>query len=352
MYTYVIWPAASRIAAALLVGFLLHVIIFRLLSSAAGKQKKTMDLSLIRHSLAPTRILMMLIALLVVAPSLLPLPAAASLQQIISLLLITAVAWVLISVTRVLEDVLDERYRITDSTDNLLARKVRTRVSVMRRILGVLIVIVAFAAMLMTFPAARILGGSLLASAGLVGLVGGLAARPVFANLIAGLQIALTQPIRIDDVVVVDGQWGWIEEIDMAFVVVRIWDLRRLILPLTHFVETPFENWTYKSADLLGYVHIYADYTLPADALRAELGRVLKETPLWDGKVWNLQVTGAGERTVQFRALFSAATSSNRWDLMVYVRERLVAYLKENHPDQLPRARVLFAPPNEGISAN
>lgn len=265
-------------------------------------------------------------------------------QEILTLFAIATVAWILIALSSVLTDLIAERYDLT-AQDNLLARKILTRSSVIRRIVDVLIVVVSLSAMLMTFPEARTLGASLLASAGLIGLIAGLAAQPLLTNLIAGLQIALAEPIRIDDVVIVNGDWGWIEEIDVTFVVVRIWDLRRLIVPLSYFLQQPFENWTYKSADLLGYVHVYADYTVPVEAVRGELERILQATDLWDRKVWNLQVTGADEHAVQMRALFSAANSDVRWNLMVHVRERLVEFLRQQYPDQLPRTRVEMAPP-------
>ncbi|MHB1900012.1 MAG: mechanosensitive ion channel family protein, partial [Leptospirillum sp.] len=200
------------------------------------------------------------------------------------------------------------------------------------------------AASLMTVPMIRSFGVSLLASAGLAGLVIGLAARPLLTNVIAGIQIALTQPIRIDDVVIVENEWGWIEEIGIAYVIVRIWDLRRLVLPLSYFIETPFQNWTYKSASLLGYIHIYADYTVSIRELRDHLKNVLDSTPLWNREVWNLQVTGMDEKAVQMRALFSARDSGSRWDLSVYVREGMLEYLQSRENAEFPRVRIEMGP--------
>jgi small-conductance mechanosensitive channel len=160
------------------------------------------------------------------------------------------------------------------------------------------------------------------------------------ANLLAGLQLALTQPIRIDDVVIVEGEWGRIEEIRNTFVVVRIWDLRRLVVPLSHFIEKPFQNWTRVTADLLGTVFVHVDYTTPVEQVRSELKAILDTTPMWDGKVWNLQVTEASERTIQLRALMSAPDASTAWDLRCHVRERLLDYLQRAHPQALPRSRA------------
>ncbi|MGH7668772.1 MAG: mechanosensitive ion channel family protein, partial [Gemmatimonadaceae bacterium] len=193
---------------------------------------------------------------------------------------------------------------------------------------------------LMTFPTIRHIGDSILASAGLAGLVIGLAARPTLENLIAGVQLVLTEPIRIDDVVIVEGEWGRIEQILTTYVVVRIWDLRRLIVPLSYFIEHPFQNWTRTSADIIGSVFVYTDYRVPVDEIRDEVQRVLKTTDLWDGKVWNVQVTDSKEHTVEVRVLVSTSDSSKGWDLRCLVRERLVTYLQQHHPESLPRTRV------------
>jgi small-conductance mechanosensitive channel len=198
----------------------------------------------------------------------------------------------------------------------------------------------ALSVMLMTFPSIRNVGISLFASAGVAGLAIGMAARPMLSNIIAGIQIALTVPISIDDVVIVEGEWGWIEEIGSTYVVVRIWDLRRLVVPLSYFIEKPFENWTRRTADILGTVFVYTDYTVPVDEVRQELLRVLKTSDLWDGKTWGLQVTNASERSVELRALMSSANSSASWDLRCYVRERLIKFLQERYPQSLPRLRA------------
>lgn len=194
----------------------------------------------------------------------------------------------------------------------------------------------------MTIPAIRQIGTGILASAGLAGLVVGMAMKPTFSSLVAGIQIALTQPIRLEDVVVVENEWGWIEEIETTYVVVRIWDLRRLVLPLSYFIENPFQNWTRTSADLLAYVILWVDYTTPIDELRQELTRILKSTNYWKGEVNVLQVTDSNERAMQIRALMDASDSSVAWNLRCVVREKLIAFLQQHHPQSLPRIRGEF----------
>ena len=261
------------------------------------------------------------------------------LHRILMVALIVAVAWLLISVTRATQQIVQSRFRM-DVRDNLEARRINTQVNVLQRIAMVVIVIVAAGAMLMTFPQLRQLGTSLLASAGLAGLVVGFAARPVLTNLIAGVQLALAQPIRLDDVVIVENEWGRIEEILATYVVVRLWDERRLVVPLSHFVEKPFQNWTRTRADILGTVFLHVDYSVPVEAVREELHRILKQTELWDGRAWALQVTDLTERTMQLRALMSAIDAGRAFDLRCFVRERLVDFVRSNYPHALPRMRT------------
>jgi small-conductance mechanosensitive channel len=195
--------------------------------------------------------------------------------------------------------------------------------------------------MLMVFESARRFGASILASAGIAGVILGFAAQRSLASLLAGFQIALTQPIRVDDVAIVEGEFGRIEEITLTYVVVRLWDLRRLVVPISYFIEQPFQNWTRASADLLGAVFLHVDYSVPVDSLRTELTRILKESEHWDGKVNTLQVTDAKEHTLVIRAVASAADASLAWSLRCEVREKLVSYLQREHPHSLPRIRVL-----------
>jgi small-conductance mechanosensitive channel len=223
-----------------------------------------------------------------------------------------------------------------------------TQVNVISRVLVVLVAIIGIGLALMTFPRVRELGASLLASAGIAGIIVGFAARPVLENIIAGVQLALTQPINIDDVVIVDGEWGRIEEITTTYVVVRIWDDRRLICPFTKFISESFQNWTRRTADILGAVIIHADYTVPVEDVRQELNRIVQDHEKWDQRVCVLQVTDATENTIQLRALVSASSASRAWDLRVDVREKLIAYLQREHPNSLPRTRVAIDDPADG----
>lgn len=328
------------LAGAVILGLVVHLILFGILKRAAEAARHGVAQSLVRHARKPGYFILPLAFIPPVLSALaLPDDVKRVMLRVDGIGMILAVTWLAISLVYVLDDYVADRYKI-DSADNLQARQIRTQMVVMRRILISIIGLVGLATVLMTFPVIRNVGTGLFASAGLAGLVAGIAARPVLSNLIAGVQIALNQPIRIDDVVVVEGEWGRIEEIGSTFVVVRIWDLRRLILPLTYFIENPFQNWTRSTADILGTVFIYVDYSVPVETVRQELHRILKETPLWDGKVWGVQVTDAKERTVELRALMSASDSGQSWDLRCLVREKMIAFLQERYPGSLPRVRA------------
>ncbi len=274
---------------------------------------------------------------------LLALPLAARPAGIVAHLLelaaIVAGAWFFVACFDIWREVVIVRYPL-DTADNLRARRLRTQLQIIRRITVAVIALVALAAMLITFPEVRAVGAALFASAGAAGLILGLAARPAISNLLAGLQVALSEPIRLDDVVIVQGEWGRIEEIRTTYVVVKIWDERRLIVPLSYFIEQPFQNWTRKTADLLGTVFLYVDYTLPVEAVRQELHGILQTTKLWDNKAWGLQVTDATAQTMQLRALMSAANSGDAFNLRCLVREKLITFLQTNYPQCLPRTRL------------
>lgn len=256
-------------------------------------------------------------------------------------LIILSLAWAIIAVIRTAKNQFLKNFDI-DQSDNLKTRKVHTQYNILEKIIIFIIVVIGTAVALMLFDGVRNIGISLFASAGVAGLIIGLSAQKALGSILAGLQIAITQPIRIDDVVIVENEWGWIEEINLTYVVVRIWDKRRLIVPSTYFLERPFQNWTRISADILGTVFIYTDYTVPFEALRKELTRLLESSPHWDGKVNVLQVTDAKESTLEIRALMSAATSPAAWDLRVYIREKLIAFIQKEYPDSLPRTRVIL----------
>lgn len=246
--------------------------------------------------------------------------------------------FLIIRATYVLDDVILARYRI-DRSDNLRARQVQTQITVFRRITVVVVSVISLAVALLTFREVRAAGAGLLASAGVVGLVAGIAAKPVASNVLAGLQIAISQPIRVDDVVVVEGEWGRIEQIALTYVVVQIWDLRRLVLPISYFIEQPFENWTRRSSEVLGSIYLDVDYSAPIDDIRKRFEEILAESDKWNGRVGVLQVTGSGPATVQLRALLSANDSGSSWDLQCEVREKLLTWMQQEHPHALPRQR-------------
>lgn len=233
------------------------------------------------------------------------------------------------------EELILRRYRI-DVADNLEARTIYTQV-VLKKIATAVVMVFAAASMLMAFESVRQFGTSILASAGIAGIIIGFAAQRSIATLVAGFQIALTQPIRLDDVVIVEGEWGRIEDITLTYVVVQSWDERRLIVPITQFIEQPFQNWTRTSAAILATVFLHVDYRAPLDAVRAELPRILAASPHWNGKVNALQVTDAKPHTLELRALASADDASRAWDLRCEVREKLVTFIQREYPDSLPR---------------
>ncbi len=269
--------------------------------------------------------------------------AAASVNQFITVSIIFCVTWLLIKAINLAREVILRQYDLGDK-DNLKARKVYTQFRVLERIIIFAVILIATAIALMTFDGIKRIGISLFASAGVAGIIIGFAAQKLLGSILAGFQIALTQPIRIEDVVIVENEWGWIEEITLTYVVVRIWDKRRLIVPTTYFIEKPFQNWTRVSADILGTVFIYTDYQVPVEELRKELTRILEGSDLWDGKVNVMQVTNTTDKSIEIRALMSTVDSPTGWDLRVLVREKLITFLQENYPQSLPRMRVEMTP--------
>ncbi|WP_422017496.1 mechanosensitive ion channel family protein [Reyranella sp.] len=227
-----------------------------------------------------------------------------------------------------------------DFSGDPLGRKHLTQVRVLRRVAATLVIVITVAAALMTFESVKQYGVSLIASAGAAGIVVGLAARPLLTNLFAGIQIALTQPIRIGDAVIVEGEWGWVEEITGTYVVIKIWDWRRLVVPLSYFLEKPFQNWTRQTTDLIGSVMLWVDYTVPVTRIRSKLEELAKASKLWDGQVVNLQVVDSNERALQLRCLVSARTSPEAWDLRCEMREKLIVFLQEEYPGALPKQRA------------
>lgn len=262
-----------------------------------------------------------------------------ALGHISTILLILSLTWLCIVAIKVFKAQVLSNYNI-ETSDNFSARKVYTQFNILERVIIFVLILIAVGIALMSFESIRSIGVSMLTSAGIAGIIIGFAAQKALGTLLAGIQIAITQPIRIDDVVIVEGEWGRIEEIYLTYVVVKIWDKRRLVVPTTYFIDKPFQNWTRNSSDILGTVFIYTDYNVPFDKLRNELTRILENTDLWDGEVNVLQVTNATNDTVESRALMSAADSPTAWDLRVHVREKLITFIQENYPNSLPRTRV------------
>jgi small-conductance mechanosensitive channel len=317
-------------------------------ASLAPRTSNAWDDALLPIAGTAVRVLLPILAVILAVPVLsIPDEYRSLLRTSFSLLLIGVTAFLLYRVVEAAETIVLQRYEF-DASDNLKARAVYTQVTVLKKIAVAVIGIFALASMLMVFDTVRQFGASILASAGIAGIIIGFAAQRSIATLLAGLQIAITQPTRLDDVVIVEHEWGRIEDITLTYVTVRIWDQRRLIVPITYFIEQPFQNWTRTSADILGTVFLYVDYRAPLDAIRDELDRILRSSPSWDGKVKGLQVTNAREHTLEIRALASAANASLAWDLRCEVREKLVEFLQRHHPEGLPRVRAEMQPARAG----
>lgn len=265
--------------------------------------------------------------------------ALAFITTTVNIFIILSLCSILIRLINVLQDMLFIRYDINLS-NNLRARKIRTQIIYVKKVAIVLIVSLCVSLILLNFPSVRKFGTTILAGAGVAGIIIGFALQKSLVNLFAGIQIAFTQPIKIDDAVVVENEWGWIEEINLTYIVVRIWDLRRLVLPITYFTEKPFQNWTRNDAQILGSVFLYVDYSMPLDPLRKHFEKVLSETTLWDQQTQVLQVTDTNEKTMILRLLMTAQNSPTAWDLRCYVRERMIEFIQQNYPQSLPHVRA------------
>jgi small-conductance mechanosensitive channel len=307
--------------------------------------------TLLDRTRGPTRLAVVIFAL---GAAVQAAPLAAAVRALLAHALLVAfivlIGWISLVAIKLAADLYLRRFA-AEAEDNLLARKHRTQVRILERSAEILAIIITAAAVLMTFDAVRQYGLSLFASAGIAGLIAGLAARPVLANLIAGLQIAVTQPIRLGDAVVVENEWGWVEEITATYVVIRAWDLRRLIVPLNYFIEKPFQNWTRESTALIGSVYLYVDYSVPVERVREKVKEIVSASTYWDGKVVNLQVTDIKENTIELRVIASASNASAAWDLRCELREKLIAFLQQEYPRALPRQRAEIAVSDAGGAA-
>ena len=288
----------------------------------------------------PLHILLPVLAVILGLPLLgLPPEYAAIAAKVSGILLIVVIGVILVQIVISGEQFVLMKYDI-HAADNLRARKIYTQVRILGKTLYFVISVFVIASILMLFREVRQVGTSILASAGVIGIIVGFAAQKTIANLFAGFQLALTQPIRLDDVVIVQGEWGNIEEITLTYVVVKIWDQRRLIVPLSYFIDMPFQNWTHSTSQLMGAVLVWVDYSLPLDAARAALKEIIENHPLWDKRFWNLQVTKATEQSMQIRVLATSADSSQLWTLRCDIREKFIVFIQKNYPQCLPRFRT------------
>ncbi len=331
------WSVVFALPLAVLAGY---GIISRIVPYLLSRRRRVPVLLLFRQTRLPVQIILLAFVAEGVVRFLDPGDAVLeTLDLAVPLVIVAGIAMFLYRLVGTVFVALRTRFDI-HAADNLKARQVTTQIVVLERVVGVVIVIIAVAAGLMTIPGVRQWGASLLASAGIIGLLIGFAAQQTIANVLAGIQIAITQPLRIDDAVVIDGEWGWVEEITLTYVVVRVWDKRRLVVPISYLLHKPFQNWTRSTSSIIGSVYLYADYTVDIRELRIEQTRFLAASELWDGEVDVIQMTNTTEQTVELRSLVSAANSPQAWDLRCQLREHLIDILKTRQPTALPRQRM------------
>jgi small-conductance mechanosensitive channel len=327
------------VAAFVAAGWIVHLMVFALLRQAV----KTRDLfwrGVVERARIKLRVLMIIIAIGIgISVSPLDPEPSAQIRAVLLFLWILALGWLASGVLDMWTAVYLKKFNVSVE-DNLIARKHLTQTRILQRVAKVVLVIVTLGLALMTIAGFRQWGVSLLASAGVVGIIAGLALQPVLTNLLAGIQIALTQPIRLDDAVIVEGEWGRVEEITATYVVIKIWDWRRMVVPLTYFITKPFQNWTRENASLIGTAMFYVDYEAPIDKLREAFERIVKASELWDGDVQVLQVTDITERVLQVRCLASAKSAGIAFDLRCEIREKLMAFMRDECPEALPRDRL------------
>ncbi|RZK16773.1 MAG: mechanosensitive ion channel [Hymenobacter sp.] len=335
----------------LALGLLVKWLLFWGLRLYNRREDSPLARSVCEHLSATSACFLPVLALSLVLP-LVPLPPKPFevLRRLVEFALILSFAWGLIKTLDVAQGLLQRHYQL-ETGDNLRVRKLFTQLQFIKRVAVGLIGFIAVGLVLMSFETVRRLGTGLLTSAGIASVIVGFAAQRSISNLLAGFQIAFTQPIRLDDVLVVEGEWGRVEEITFTYVVLSIWDERRLVLPLNYFIEKPFQNWTRTTAQLTGAVFLHTDYTVPVEVLRTELRRLLEAHPLWDQHACVLQVTDSKETTLELRALVSAANASDLWTLRCAVREQLVAFLQQHYPESLPRTRAMLQAAGAGAGS-
>jgi small-conductance mechanosensitive channel len=332
----------------------IHFLVFRLLRKQETITQRR-SLGVQRYLTWPARAVLLTIGLRIILPFVpkIPVLSLEPIEQFVECLLVLLIGWLAIGGVYVFQAFTLSRFDTTVA-DNLRARRVHTQMQFFRRLLIAIVLLLDAGAFLWSLHDPRLwkFGTGLLASAGLASLVLAAAGKSTASNLIAGMQIAFTDPIRIDDVVVIQGEWGRIEEITSTYVIVKIWDERRLVVPLSYFIEQPFENWTRRRGDLLGTAFLYVDYSVPVEPLRAELQRIVQETRLWDKRVCGLQVTNLTDRSMELRCLVSATSSSECFDLRCLVREKMIAFIRDNYPRALPSLRFEMRETGENLSVH
>jgi small-conductance mechanosensitive channel len=334
------WLASAlALAVAVVASLLVHRVTAGVLRRAMRRTRTDLDDVFLRHGGRPLKWILVIVAI-GLAQRAAPLDAWATAlwRQAVGFLLPAMFGWLAIELVRAAKELVDRRADVTIE-DNLQARRRRTRMTILARIATVVILFLTACMMLISIPGVRNVGVTLMASAGLLGLAVGAAAQPALKNLIAGVQMAFTEPIRIDDVVIIAGEWGRVEEIRLTYVVIKVWDERRLIVPVSKFLDEPFQNWTRESAQLLGQAMLYVDPTAEVARIRAALEGIVRKNPLWDGRFFNLQVTDVREEVMELRVLVTAADASRAFDLRCDVREALMRLIAEEMPQALPRRR-------------
>ena len=341
---------AATLAIAILLALALHWAALHLLRRLSARTRSQGDDLMVARIAGPMRWILVALALSLVQRSLPLLPWGRALwQQAAGFIVPGLVGWLAIALIRALSDVMAIRHDISVA-DNLRARRRRTRVAILTRVAVFTVVFLTACMMLLSIPGVRSVGVTLIASAGLAGLAVGAAAQPALKNLIAGIQLAFTEPIRIDDVVIMDGEWGRIEEIRLTYVVIRIWDDRRLVVPVAKFLEDSFQNWTRTTSELMGSVFLYLDPAADVPSIRAKAEEVIAANPRWDRRFWNLQVTDVKEDTIELRILVTARDASLAFDLRCDVREALIAFVAAEMPEALPRRRQMPVPAEGAVS--
>ncbi|MBF0857967.1 mechanosensitive ion channel [Gluconobacter sp. LMG 31484] len=350
--SYFTWLPASVVSVLMLVvvgvlAFYCGNLVTTQLLRIPGSRKAALIRRIVSSLRRPTRLMVALLAMLSALPAATGFTAAQEddLQLFFLFLLILTFGFSAIMVFRIMTEVYLNRLAAREETDDIMIRSHQTQIRVLRRLTEILVGIVTVASALMLFPSVKQYGLSLFASAGAASLIVGLSARGLLTNLIAGVQIALTQPIRMEDLIIINGDWCWVEEINATYVVLRVWDWRRHIVPISYFLENQFENWTHNSAAIIGVVFLWVDYQAPMDKIREILNEIVRGCPLWDGRVFDVQVADCDAHVMSIRIIASARTALQSWDLRCDIREKIIARIRDECPEALPRSRFSMMPP-------